>query len=261
MGLTAVTGDIQLVDNNGLSITEGRRVSRMGERTSMGDATSGEDMWRGNELSPSPTSHIVIPAPSISGEAMTLVGESDNDILGGSGVQKVVIDYLDSSGERQLIEKNMNGTTGVALPTDITFINDFYSSLTDHGVVAVKNIFIHSTADSGLVYDMIYKGGNKSLVPHYMVPSGHKLILEGWAYTEAQGKRCVFRIRADCSPDGVLQRGTFLFKANGMVKQDASGSEPLFDEIPAGATVKVSAWPDQSGAEGSCRWWGRLVAV
>ena len=59
-------------------------MGAMGEREAMGVNTSGEDIWRGNELTTAgsgslPADNAKIPIPSDSGELMTIVSESDAD--------------------------------------------------------------------------------------------------------------------------------------------------------------------------------------
>ena len=106
----------------GLSIMKG-----LGERETMGTTASGEDIWRGNELNPAPTSHLVIPTPAAAGEQMTVVGESVNDSSAGTGVRSLRLCYLNAAGEEQTEDVTMNGTTGVnTVATDIRFVNDMY---------------------------------------------------------------------------------------------------------------------------------------
>ncbi len=253
-----------VVDSYGNSIVDGTRISRMGERESMGVTATGEDIWRGNDLSPAPASHISIPTPSSSGEQMSVVSEDAADTIAGTGVQVVTIEYLDGSGNQQTTTVNMNGTTPVDLtPSDVRFVNDMYASQVGSNGVAEDHIKIHNTATVNLVYDMIAKGGNKSLVPHFMVPLGYALVMENWHSEEAQGKRVNARIRADCTPGGVRQAGVFLFKGTTYLNKSAPGDLPLGDVIPALSIIKVSGWPDAggSGAECSVGWTGRLRAT
>ncbi|GAF89365.1 unnamed protein product, partial [marine sediment metagenome] len=58
-------------------------MNALGERESMGTTAAGEDIWRGNELSPAPTSHVKIPTPDPAGEQMAVVSESVNDTSAG----------------------------------------------------------------------------------------------------------------------------------------------------------------------------------
>ncbi|MCP4275365.1 MAG: hypothetical protein GY779_03300 [Gammaproteobacteria bacterium] len=262
MPITAIpeTAITTIVDDDGNGLTAGTYVKRMGEREHMATTASGEDVWRGNDLSPAPTSHTSIPTPDSAGEQMAVNSEHANDTIAGIGAQIVTIEYIDAAGAQQTTTVEMNGTTPVDLtPDDVRFVNDFYVSQAGSNGVAVDYIKITKSGTVGLVYDMIALGGNKSMVPHFMVPAGKKLKLDGWHCEEAQNRRCAFRIRADCTPGTVRQAGVFLFIDTAYMKQSSSGWLPLNYEVPALSILKVSAWPDQSSSEGSCGWHGRLV--
>ena len=96
--------------------------SAMGERESIGTTLTGEDLWRGNQLTPAPTSHILIPTPADAGEQMTIVSEDaddDGDPV-GTGARTVRIHYCDDAGDAQLEDVTLNGTTPVdTVATDI----------------------------------------------------------------------------------------------------------------------------------------------
>ena len=236
----------------------------LGERESMGTTAAGEDIWRGNDLTPAPTSHTAIPVPADAGEQMSVVSESANDTIAGSGAQKVTIEYLDAAGDEQTTTVDMNGTTPVALtPSDVRFVNEFYVSQIGGGAgaVAAGHIKIHQTADAGLVYSMIALGGNFALVPHRMVPRAHEFCLLEWSGTEAQNKRCVLRIRADATPAGVRQQGVFLFRGTQYLRQTTSGQINLGSRIPALSIVKVTGWAIVVGAEASVNWCGVLISL
>ncbi len=229
------------------------------ERESIGTTAAGEDCWRGNELSPAPTSHVLIPTPAPAGEQMTVVSESANDAAAGTGIQTVRVNYLDASGDQQSEDVTLNGTTPVnTVATDIRFVNDFYALTVGTGGVAADHVKIYKTGTVGLVYNMIHQGGNKSLVSHRMVPAGHTLVLLWWHAEEAQGKRVAVRIRST-DFDGVLHAGTFLFKDPVYINKAATGQLDLYALIPALSIVKVSFWPDAAGAEGSASWTGILI--
>jgi len=71
----------------------------LGERESMGTTATGEDVWRGNELSPAPTSDVQIPTPAGAGEQMTLVSESNADNGATvTGVLTVKLHYVEEAG-------------------------------------------------------------------------------------------------------------------------------------------------------------------
>ena len=243
--------------------TPGQRVVRKkGERESFGTTVTGEDIWRGNELTPAPTSHTTVPHPPDVGEQMTVVSESNADNgATATGVLTVRIDYIDAAGAEQTEDVTLNGTTPVnTVATDIRFVNDFYALTVGSNGVAEDHIKIYAQTDSGLVYSMIAKGGNKGLVPLWMVPAGKTLHIHSWSCGEGNNKRLTVRLRATCTPDGdTLLPGVFLFKYVAYVNQTHTGDMTVSCKVPALAIVKASGWASAINGEVSVHWWGVLV--
>lgn len=241
----------------------GRRyMTAFGEREGMGTTVTGEDIWRGNDLSATPSlpdSDTNIPTPAAAGEQMTFISESNADNgATATGVLTLRMEYLDDTGAEQTEDITMNGTTGVnTTATNIRFINDIYTLTVGTNGVAEGNIRVYKTGSAGLVYNMIAVGGNKSIVPHRMVPLGKKLVVTDWNAAEAQGKRIAFRIRST-DMSGVLIPGVFCFKDVLYLNKSVGRGKPNF-VAPALSIVKVSGWPDAASAEGSCSWTGELV--
>lgn len=226
-------------------------MNAMGERLAMGTTATGEDIWRGTATS--------VPMIADAGVQLEVVSSDAEDGAGTStGVLTVRIVYIDASGNQQTEDKTMNGLTGVPLDeANVRFVQDVYALTVGSVGVAVGNITVYLQGAASTVYNMIALGGNKSLVPHRMVPLGKTLILKGWHATEAQGKRVALRIRST-DMDGVLIPGVFCFKDVGFIKATSTGHIPLNIKIPALSIVKVSGWPAVVGAETSCSWWGLL---
>ncbi len=238
----------------------GHRIMRAeGEFESGTDAAAGEDVCHHAAVS----GPALLPTPASAGEQMSVVSDSTDDDLGGIGAEYVRILYIDAEGEEQTETIELNGTTDVdTVATDIRFINDMHAidSVGSNGV-AVGNVTIRKkgVAVTTSLYCIIAAGGNQALVPHRMVPADKTLYLKEWWCTEAQGKRSAFRIRST-DYDGVLTPGIFLFKGVSYIKQNTPPPMSLDGVVcPALSIVKVSHWDDQSGAEGSCGWWGYLV--
>ena len=245
---------VQLGEIDRWSILEG-----MGEREGMGNTAAGEDIWRGNDLNPAPTSHTLIPTPPDAGEQMTLISQSVNDAAAGTGIQTVRISYLDAAGDAQTEDVTMNGTTGVnTVATDIRFVQHLHALTVGSGGSAAANIRIHKVGVVATVYSMIGDGENHSLVPHKMVPAGHILLLQVWHASEAQGKRVSIRLRST-DHDGVLLPGVFVTQDTTYIKQATTPSMALTVKVPALSIVKASGYPDAIGADVGCRWWGYLV--
>jgi len=232
-----------------------------GEAEDMGTTASGEDIWRGGELSQAPSSVTEIPTPASGGETLAVVSESADDKSDGTGVQKVTLAYLDTSGVEQTEEVTLNGATPVPTDaTDIMFVNDMYSTQVGSGGVAAGNIAVHKSGTVASVYNMIAEGGNKSMVSQRMVPAGKKLTVVGWHAAETKGKRVNMRIRATAY-DGVLLSGIYLFKDVAYINKTTTGWLPVYFVAPALSIVKVTGWPDVADAEVSCSWRGILSDV
>jgi len=220
---------------------------------------AGVDVCRSYDFTPDGPDRLY--TPDSAGEQMTVVSEStEDDAVGGTGVRTLRLYYIDAAGAEQTEDITMDGQVEVdTIATDIRFVNDMHALTVGTNGVSVGNIAVYvagSTIPLTLT-QMIAAGGNKSLVPHRMVPLGKTLILRGWHCSEAQGKRCIFRIRST-DMYGVLIPGVFCFKDTSYVNGNHSGHVPLAVPIPELSIVKVTYWADAIGAEGSCSWTGEL---
>lgn len=245
----------------------GQRIMRgLGERDSVQTTAAGEDLWRGNELSATPsalTSHTAIPTPADAGEQMTVISESNADNgATATGALTMEVSYLDASGNERLTIVTLNGTTAVDLtPSDVRFVQDMQVLTAGSAGVTAGNIRIYKKSNAALVYSMIAAGGNQSLVPNKMVPANKTLYPLKWVGSEAtQSKRCRIRLRADCdnSVPPIRQQGVFLFKSI-MALDSSVAPFDLAYAIPELSVVKVSAWASVGGAELCVHWWGVLV--
>ncbi len=236
-------------------------MSAMGEWESGNIDAAGEDCCRWEDFAPDGPARLSTPATA--GEQMTVISEDNADNgATATGVLTVRIHYLDASGNEQTEDVTMNGTTGAnTTATNIRFVNDMYSLTVGSNGVAEGNIAIYKQGDTipNSLYNMISAGGNKSLVPHRMVPLAKSLYLQGWHTEISSNDRCAVKIRST-DMNGVLIAGVFCFKDVVYVSKGTSGPLELHGtKVPALSIVKVSHWDDQAGSEGSCGWWGVLV--
>ncbi len=235
----------------------------MGERINVGTTAAGEDIWRGNDLSStpaSPASTTSIPDPDPAGEQMTFISENDADNgATATGVLSIRIFYLDADGVEQTEDLTMDGVAEVdTIATDIRYINDVCALTVGSNGVAVGNIRWYKKGSNTLVYGMIAAGGNKSLVPHRMVPAGKSLILKGWHTEEGKGQRINVRIRST-DVNGILTPGVYCFKDTAFVDNSATGELKLNEKIPALSIVKVTGWAVVVAGDIGCSWWGELI--
>ncbi len=236
-------------------------MSGMGEFESGNVNVNGEDVARTEDVG----GPARLPTPDSAGEQFTIVSDAAADNASGSGVRTVRLYIIRASdGAEHTEDITMNGTTGVdTVITDGMFINDMHGLTVGANGVAQGNIT--AVKKGGTVADDLYQfiaeGGNKSLVPHRMVPAGHELYLVSWHCTQSQaGKRAAYKIRST-DMYGVLTEGVFNFKDPLYLGgPDSSGEISLFyTPTPEYSIVKVSHWSDNAGTEGSCGWYGVLV--
>ncbi len=229
-----------------------------GERDNLSTATSGNDLWRGNELST--VGDDLIPIPPDAGDLMTIVSEHvDDNGSGVTGILTVKIEYIDPAGGEQVTEVTLNGTTPVNISIILMrHVQYMYATSVGSNSVAEGHIALYKTGDVNQIYCMIPAGGNMSVQNNRMVPLGKKLYLQGWNATNAHTIRSTIRLRST-DQDGVLQPRLFTFKDTVFIKESTTGHLPHFDVIPALSIVKISGWVILANAEASGSWWGILI--
>jgi len=233
-----------------IGVENGTPWNAMGERVNAGTTVTGEDLWLG--------SATTIPTPASAGEQMYVVSDDAADTSAGTGVRTVQIDYIDAAGDEKSTTVTMAGATPVALtPSNVRFVNDMYTLTVGSNGVAEGDIEIYKTGSPTTIYNMIKEGGNKSLVPHRMVPAGKKLVLDGWHAECSANDEVSVRIRST-DMNGVLIPGVFCFKGAAYLYRSTTSELVLNMTIPALSIIKVSAWPLSSGGEFSCGWHGTL---
>lgn len=260
IGKTGLDPSVALANSDPLLIQRGLIEGAtmwhgMGERESMGTSPQGEDVWRGTAT--------VIPTPDAAGVQMEVVSTSveDDGLTSpeGTGIRSLNIHYIDPNGDEQEETITMTGQTPVVLnATNVRFVNEIHAVAVGSNDVAVGTINVYLQGSASTVYNMIYLGGNQSLVPHRMVPRAKTLCLRHWHAEEAQNKRVVMRIRST-DHYGVLVPGVFIFKDTAYIKQSATGTILITAVIPALSIIKVTGWPVVLGAEASCGWSGVLI--
>ncbi|MCP4307330.1 MAG: hypothetical protein GY788_21160 [bacterium] len=220
----------------------GMRVwTAFGERESMGTTAAGEDLWRGTATT--------VPTPAAAGEQLVIVSGENEDASGGDGVRTVVVHYLDATGAEAEEEVTLLGKTPVVLvESNIRFVQSMHATTVGDTGVAEGAITLYQQGDATRIYSMIAAGGNMSMLTNRMIPIGHRGYIVGWHASEAQGKRCAFRLRST-SHGGTLHTGAFIFKDVVYIKQGETGFLQVAVEEPPLSVVKITGWPDQEGAE------------
>lgn len=101
----------------------------------------------------------------------SIVSSSINDDLAGTGAQKIMLDGLDASGNIQIVEVDMDGTTPVV--TTETWLRCPRAYVSQSGSGQVNAGLITVTIDSKIAIQ-INAGDGQSLYAVYTVPLGYK---------------------------------------------------------------------------------------
>lgn len=228
-------------------------VYETGDRDDLSTAATGDDVWGGTAAT--------IPRPAAAGELMSVVSDSIQDGVGGTGIRTIDIHYLDLTGADQLYTMTMNGTTAVDIPVvPFRFINAFEGASWGSTGYAVGNIIIYKTGSPTTIYSTIAPNTNASPDGTFMVPLGHKLFITNIEATASGGKAVRIVLNATSSYDGDLVSNFMAKRA--WTLQDASISLMLRPQIvvPALGVVKATAFSKVSGGRASFSFSGWIEA-
>jgi len=205
------------------------------------------DLWEGSLSAYGPSTTYVFPTVA---QQMTIVSASANDTLAGTGVQKIMIHYLDNNYAVQTETVSMNGTTPVnTAATNILRINGVHSIQAGTLGRADGNIALTNTAQT-ITYAFVLAGNNTARQAVYTVPAGVTGYINHWqASSGSTGSHFCQTILQATTHDGVIWPGVFMV-------QDETGTQnngvvmtfPIPIPIPATADVKISAISDSGAA-------------
>ena len=185
------------------------------------------------------------------GTTYFVVSTSVQDLVGGTGISKVRIVYLDASGNQQVVSATLTGTTKVSIGSGFTAFQWMESSELGgaSSATAVGNIAIFSGAGAAAAenttVEQILAGGNRSLSGRYTIPTGYIGYLRT-LYVSAAGSQAMdVRVRADCfADDRTISAGIFHFQDTAFLASGDSITKDLsHQKIPAGSMVKISVFP------------------
>lgn len=205
------------------------------------------DLWEGSLSAYGPSTTYVFPTVA---QQMTIISTSANDTLAGTGIQKVMIHYLDANYAVQTETVNMNGLAAVnTVATNILRINSVHAVQVGTGGAAAGNIALTNTAQT-ITYAFINTGGNTARQAVYTVPAGVTGYISHWqASSGSSGAHfCQTTLRAT-THDGVLWPGVFLVHdETGTQNSGTVMNFPIPITIPAMTDVKLSAISDGGAA-------------
>lgn len=215
--------------------------------------TAEEDLWTVGGVFVPPTAAM----------QMEVVSSSADDKSDGTGIRKVIIYYLDSSGLSQSEEVTLNGTTAVAtVATDITFINGFRAVTTGTGLRAAGNIDIRHLDDTP-IYSRIQAGYTRARNINYKVPADKNLYITSYV-VGVYGATKGIRFAARTTYDGIAQATRDFFLPQAEITMTNGVFERFLElptKVPAGNRLKISGVADQAGAVCSCAIRGWLEDV
>ncbi len=239
-----------------------------GEKDNIQDLDHEVDLWQGT------TSTQPIPNQTI-GEQMVVFSTDYNDRLsGGTGIQKVEIDYLDSSGNEKREIINLNGTRWIkTVGTNIRFINALHSvqvgsnhtaigtvvlaSLGSHVVTPIGTTAVMGTSLVQSCYNVISSNNNMSLSSLRMVPAKKTYYLAEWSASAANAP-VKLRLRIT-EIHGTRVQNVFLF--NDTTALIYGTYEKVFTipiKIPELCMIKVSGVAWSAGGYGAASYSGIL---
>jgi len=213
----------------------------LGRRSAWVDTTSQHDMVEF-------ASTLATEANLTGIESLEIVSSSANDTLAGTGVQSVVITYIDASGNQQTTTPvALNGVTPVALSFKALAIQWMEASATGSGGAAAGNIRVR-IAGGGAEHEQISIGHDTSRSGRYMVPAGYHAHLVRWsghainADQDMQVRSTAFE--HDRSLSTVLHGdASFYLPSNG------SNAEPLdYITVPSLGRIKLTTIAASAGA-------------
>jgi len=208
------------------------------------------DVWAGEGGS---ASVYVFPA---SAQQMHVVSTSANDDDGGTGINKIMIEGLDSTYAELTEEVTLNGTGVVTTSGSFLRINKCYATVAGTGGVAAGIITIKNTA--GTPDTITYGGINIGLTTCrnliYTVPLGKTLYLTSITTASGAGGNAI-KLNATIFTPKVRLFGSTVFIPQGeilTINGDIVRNLEVPAVIPAKADVKMSVQGDYDSGGTLC---------
>ena len=198
------------------------------------------DIWEG------PTANYVFPP---TGLQLAIVSTSANDAAGNTGIQSVILEYLDSNYVERTEIVALNGLTPVnTVATNIFRINGFHAIAVGSALFAQGNI---SATNGGVTYGFIGAAENTSRTATFTIPAGKTGYVSHWqassgAATGTHFTQITLRATAHL---GVSYGTTFLAVDEvGSQNNGLAITFPTPIRMPEKTDVKVTAVSDAASA-------------
>lgn len=254
-GIIPIVGRIDFVDN--IMGGTAKELSALGTRLNVSIATNGDDIWNGTATT--------IPIPPDAGQQMQVVSTSANDDGSpvNTGIQTLLIHYLDNSGTDQEETITMNGTTLVlTAATNIRFVQELHAMTVGSNGSAVGTITISQAGAPATVYSAISPGKNRSDNTARMVPANKILLIRSWscsAGNTTKDNAADIRLRITVH-HGLLISRVFQEADNSIAFSSSTFKtlEPPFP-VPAFGIIKCTSYAPAVGANVQASWQGILL--
>ncbi len=187
------------------------------------------------------TGNAVLPRPA--GADLDLESVHAQDDTGGTGIQTVMIHYLDSSGDEQSASFVTNGSGVTNVGTAIHDVQWMHATAVGTNTVAEGIVKLVDQATGNIIYEQISAEGNQSLSGRFKIPNNKTGYIMGWQ-ASAVTRKIDFRLRADVSrASRTIQSLVFNFQDAMVLEQVASGWVPFVVPLkcPELSTIKISA--------------------
>lgn len=192
--------------------------------------------------------------PELSNSSLDIISSSASDAAAGTGVQSVVVFYLDSNNN--IVESSpipLNGTNLVTnVLTGVNFVLWMETETAGSGGVAAGNIRLRINGGTVEV-EQITAGGNRSMSARFMVPSGYTGFLFSWNAQSANNDQdCRLRATVN-SYDHTLKSGIYLFQDVKLVASNTNSGDTQLPFIPIPELAKVKISTISAGTAGTVK--------
>lgn len=204
------------------------------------------DVDAGTEDMISQGGQYVFPAVATKMDIVSSSVEDDPDKGGavpGTGIHTVTLYYLDSSGNEQSEDINLNGTAAVTTSGTIFRVQNIRAKVVGTNKSAVGNITLSETGGTTYKYGYVAIGQTRQRQCTYTVPTGHALYVTSIGFSigsATKDKSAVFTTLATYDNKANAVR-TFFFPFSEVIIQDGSYQKELEipTKLPAGTDLKV----------------------
>jgi hypothetical protein len=214
--------------------------------------TSEEDLWAVGG------SYTFPAAP----QQMEVYSASASDTAAGTGIQQVIIYYLDTANAEKTEIVTLNGGVVATTATNILRVNGFRAYRVGTGKKAAGNIDLRHLSDTP-IYSRIPTGYTRARNSAYRIPAGKTLYVTSITFSSAgttAGKYARFSTRA--TYDAGQQRSIDFFSLYTEVLVQDGAFNKLLEiptRLPQGTDILVSAIAGAASTLCSCALRGYLV--